>query len=422
MMPLMERLWPICRSIMGPGTRETLDILGERVELTRETVPSGAQCFDWVVPCEWHIREAWLRGPSGEKVLDFADNNLHVMGYSEPVHKQLPLEALQDHLYSSPELPEAIPYRTSYYTRRWGFCMSHARRAALKDGTYEVYIDSTLAPGTLEYAHGRVPGRSDEEVLLSTYVCHPSMANNELSGPVLLVTLLELLSQAPAPRYTYHGVFTPETIGTIAFLSRHFDELKQRVRAGYVVSCVGDDGPFNYVRSRHGGELCDRAAEHVLRHVPQDRPVRVRDFDPIGSDERQYCSPGIGLPIGSLLRTRHGEYPEYHTSADDLNFVSEAGLQGSLEAYLRVVQAIDLNCVPVRTDPRCEPQLGRRGLYSTFVKADVEDDIVKTLNLLSFADGRTDLLAIAERAGYPIWAFAPILRKLVEADLIRLSE
>ncbi|HYE85427.1 MAG TPA: DUF4910 domain-containing protein [Vicinamibacterales bacterium] len=421
MLPLMERLWPICRSITGDGVRQTLDIIGDCVTLVRESVPSGTQCFDWIVPPEWNIRDAYVKDASGRRVIDFQQSNLHVVGYSTPVSGRFTLEALQPHLHSLPSMPDAIPYRTSYYRPTWGFCLRHADRERLADGEYEVHIDSTLEPGQLDFAQSVIAGRG-REVLLSTYICHPSLAQNELSGPVLLTTLMQQLSALPEGRFGYRGVFTPETIGTIAFLSRHYESLNERIAAGFVVTCVGDDGPYTYVRSKRGATLADRAAEHVLAHVHGDREVSVRPFDPVGSDERQFCSPGINWPVGSLMRSRHGEYREYHTSLDDLSYVSETGLQRSLCAYLRILQVIEINCRPLRTRPHGEPQLGRYGLYTSMVTASVDEWIRRLLHVLSFADGDHDLIAIAEGLGVPVWELLPTLEGLAGADLITLND
>ena len=420
MMPMMRELFPICRSITGEGVRRTLDIIGKVIPLERGRVPSGTNCFDWEVPREWNIREAFVKNSSGEKIIDFSANNIHVVGYSVPVRTHLSLEELKQHLHSMPDFPDAIPYRTSYYNEHWGFCVSDEQMKSLKEDFYEVVIDSSLEPGYLDYAQCLLPGTGEGEVFFSSNVCHPSLANNELSGPVLVATLMSLLSGLPSTRHNYRSLFIPETIGAIVFLSQHHHELKKMMKAGYVVSCVGDSGPYTYVRSKRGNTLADRAAEHVLRHLPQEGKVNIRDFDPVGSDERQYCSPGLNLPVGSLLRSRHGEYREYHTSRDNLDFVSEAGLCGSLEVYLRVVQTLEMNCRPMRTNPYCEPQLGRRGLYSKLAGSPVEDYIVKLLNILSFADGDHDVIDIANRLDCPIWDLLELLEKLVEADLIRL--
>jgi len=423
MMPLMERLFPICRSITGEGVRQTLDVIGRMVPLERTQVPTGTQCFDWEVPREWNIRDAFVKNSKGERVIDFKAHNLHVVNYSAPVDTKLTLDELQGHLHSLPDQPTAIPYRASYYNEGWGFCLSHDRRQRLEDDTYHVVIDSTLAPGVLDYGECRLEGAGPQTVFFSTYLCHPTLANDQLSGVVLLGTLMQVLNELPGRRYAYRGLFAPETIGVIAFLSRCADELKARMKAGYVVTCVGDDGPFTYMRSKRENTAADKAAEHVVPHIAKSkgRPVSFRQFDPVGSDERQYCSPGMNLPVGSLMRSRHGEFAQYHTSLDDLTFVSEAGLSGALEAYLRIVQTLELNCRPLRTNPNCEPQLGKRGLYSKLVSAGIEDFQIKILNILNFADGDHDLIDIADRLRVPVWDLVVPLQRLVEADLIRLE-
>ena len=421
MMPLMRRLFPICRSLTGEGVRETLRIVEESIPLERTRVTTGTRCFDWEVPREWNIRDAYVANGRGERIIDFRKSNLHVVNYSVPVRARLSLRELDEHLHSLPDQPDAIPYRASYYHESWGFCLTHRQREQLVEDDYDVVIDSTLAPGEMEYAQSVVPGADRREVFYSTYFCHPSLANDQLSGIVLLTMLVRRLREGPRPRYSYRALFAPETIGPIVFLSQHHERVKATMEAGYVVSCVGDEGPFTYVRSKRGSTAADRAAEHVLRHPPHGRAVSIRDFDPVGSDERQYCSPGLNLPVGSLTRSRFGEFKEYHTSMDDLTFVTEDGLRESLEAYLRVVQTLELNCRPLRTNPYCEPQLGKRGLYSTLVTSSIEDFHVKLLNILSFADGEHDLIDIANRLGCPIWHLADPLRRLVDADLIRLD-
>jgi len=421
MMPMMRRLFPICRSLTGDGVRRTLDVVRESIKLQRTRVPTGTRCFDWQVPREWNIRDAYVKNSKGEKIIDFAVNNLHVVSYSVPVKDRLSLAQLQKHLHSLPDYPDAIPYRASYYNEDWGFCLTHAQREKLSGDEYEVVIDSALAPGHLEYAQFLRKGGTQREIFFSTYICHPSMANDQTSGIVLLSTLMTILDDLPHPRYSYRALFAPETMGVIAFLSKHHRQLKARMEAGYVVTCVGDDGPYTYVRSKRGRTPADKAAEHVLRHVARAKPVSVREFDPVGSDERQYCSPGINLPVGSLMRSRYGEFKQYHTSKDDLTFVSEEGLAGSLKAYLRVVQTLEMNCRPVRTNPYCEPQLGKRGLYSKLVSANIEDFHVKILNLLNFADGEHDLVDIADRLKCPVWELREPMKKLVDANLIRLN-
>ncbi len=422
MMPLLRRLWPICRSLTGPGVRETLDVLGETVPVERHDVASGTQVFDWTVPPEWSIRDAYVLGPDGTRVVDFRRSNLHVVGYSEPVDAVLSLEQLQERLHSLPEMPDAVPYLTSYYRPTWGFCISQRDRDALAPGEYRCVIDSTLdSGGRLDYGQVHLPGASPDEVLLSTYVCHPSMANNELSGPVTQMALLSILAAAPGRRLSYRGAFTTETLGTLCFIQRFGPELVEHTVAGYVVSCVGDDGPFTYVRSRQGAAAADRVFEHVLRHCVTERPVGVRDFHPVGSDERQYCSPGLNLPVGSFSRSRFEDFPEYHTSRDDLTFVSEEGLARSLHVLVRACQALEMNVHPLRTEPVGEPQLGKRGLYSSD-RTSVSDATEIMLFVLAFADGTCSLLDIAERAGRPVWSLLGPVQDLVDAGVVTLSE
>ncbi len=374
MMPLMRRLFPLCRSLTGEGVRQTLDAIAEFLPLERMQVPTGTKCFDWEIPREWNIRDAYVKNSVGERVIDFKKSNLHVVSYSVPVERQtMSLADLQRHLHSLPDDPQAIPYRASYYRDAWGFCLSHDQRQALKDEPYEVMIDSTLSPGVLDYAQCRIAASDAAELFFSTYICHPSLANDQLSGIVLLATLFKIVGELPAMRHSYRAVLVPETIGAIAFLSQHADELKRTMKAGYVVTCVGDDGPFTYVRSKRQNTDANKAAEHALPHVAgaKQRHLVIKEFDPVGSDERQYCSPGFNFPVGSVMRSRYGEFKEYHTSNDNLNFVSEAGMAGTLEAYLRIVQAFELNCLPLRTNPYCEPQLGKRGLYSDMVSSGI---------------------------------------------------
>jgi aminopeptidase-like protein len=415
---LAARLFPIARSLTGPGLRETLGILeevaGSPMEVHRWA--TGEQVFDWTIPEEWAIRDAWIRRPDGEKVVDFADSNLHVLGYSEPVRKRLPLDELERHLHSLPELPHAIPYVTSYYARRWGFCLQHERRERLAPGEYEVCIDADLGPGHVEVGEIALPGETADEILFSTYVCHPSLANNELSGPVIAAHLARALRDRPR-RFTYRIVFVPETIGSIAYLHRFGDRMLARLKAGYVITCAGDPGPFTYKRSRGGASLADRAAEHVLRE--SGAPHRVVDFFPSGSDERQYCSPGFNLPVGSLMRTMYGTYPEYHTSLDDLEFVTPDGLGGTLDMYLSIVDVLEGNETLETTVRHCEPQLGKRGLYPTLGGArDRQERVNDMMWLLNMCDGTRDLLAVAERAGRPVAALAPVAAELKAGGLL----
>ena len=420
MMPLMRQLWPICRSITGPGVRETLDILGASVPLERYASPSGSQIYDWTVPPEWSIRDAYILDPNGTKIVDFQRNNLHVVGYSEAVDIELALSELQQRLHSIPDLPDAIPYITSFYKRNWGFCLSDRQRKNLKPGRYRCVIESTLDPkGRLDFAQAHL-GAGPEEILFSTYICHPSMANNELSGPVVQSTLLKLLAGLKGRRLGYRGAFTTETLGTLCFLSRFEKEIKANVSGGCVISCVGDDGPFTFVRSRIGSARSDRLFVHTIKHANSDSKIDIRDWYPIGTDERQYCSPGFNLPMGSFSRSRFEDFPQYHTSLDNFDFVSEQGLQRSLTTLLRACQAFEMNLYPVRTNPYGEPQLGKRDLYSTD-RTSASRLTIELLFILGYADGAHDMLDIAEKASCPIWSLLGALESLLAAGLVTLS-
>lgn len=412
---LIEELYPICRSITGDGVRRTLDIIGRHMPLQRREVPSGTRVFDWTVPKEWNIRDAYIRDPSGTKIVDFARSNLHVVSYSQPVHARLPLSELRTRLHSIPEHPEWIPYRTSYYNETWGFCLAHAQREALPDGEYEVVIDSTLADGHLSYAECLLPGESTDEVLLSCHVCHPSLCNDNLSGIALLTELVRAL-QARSRRYSYRFLFIPGTIGSITWLA-HNEQNVDRIRHGLVVTCVGDGGRFTYKKSRRGNADIDRAVLHVLATTTDDH--EVIEFYPYGYDERQYCSPGFNLPVGSLSRSTHGRFVEYHTSADDLHLVQPAFLAESLDKYLAVIGVLEQDRVYVNTQPKCEPQLGRRGLYRAIGAAgNARAHEMALLWVLNLSDGQHGLLDIAERARVPFSDIARAAEALQQAGLL----
>lgn len=409
-------LFPVCRSLTGNGVRETLSYLSRIVpSMTVHEVPSGTRAFDWTVPDEWNIRGAFIEDENGNRVVDFARNNLHVMGYSTPVDQWMTLAELQPYLHSLPDQPGAIPYVTSYYVKRWGFCLAHAQRESLADGRYRVVIDSTLEPGSLTYGEVLIPGKEEMEVFLSTYVCHPSMANNELSGPVVTTALARWISANTERRFSYRIVFIPETIGSIVYISRHLDELRRRIIAGYVVSCVGDDRAYSLLRSRDGNTLADRAAKLTLtKHAPDHVEYSYLDR---GSDERQYCSPGVDLPVASIMRTRYNSYPEYHTSLDDLTLVTPSGLEGAFEAYTKTISLIEKNYT-FRTTTPCEPQLGKRGLYPTLSTRGAGYSVRSMTNVLAYADGTRDLVDLAEKIGITADEAIEISEKLVAAGLL----
>jgi aminopeptidase-like protein len=417
---LARRLWPLNRSITGEGTRQTLRILREICPaMTLHEAPSGTAAFDWTVPDEWNVRAAYIVGPDGERFCDFAENNLHLVGYSVPVDEEMDLAALQGHLYSLPDQPDAIPYVTSYYARRWGFCLTQRARDALKPGSYRAVIDATLAPGALTYGEILLPGASAREVLISTYVCHPSMANNELSGPCVSIHLAAWLAGLPARRCTYRFVYGAETIGSLTYLSRHLDHLKQHVIAGFNLSCLGDERAYSYLPSRAENTLADRAALHALTHVA---PGFTRyGWADRGSDERQYCAPGIDLPVASIMRSKYGAYPEYHTSLDDLSLVTPAGLEGGFTALKRAIETIEADCRP-RMNVLGEPQLGKRGLYPTISTKESGATVRTMMNLITYCDGTRTLLEIAEKIGAPAWELRPILDRLAAHDLVEIGE
>lgn len=418
---LIAELFPITRSIAGPGFRATLDRLEDVCgPLERHTFRTGERVHDWAIPEEWELRSAWIRDPSGRVVVDAAASNLHVVSHSVPVRARMTLDELQAHLHSLPDQPDAIPYRTSYYEPAWGFCLTERVRAALEDGEYEVCIDATLGPGVVELGEVVVEGREPGEILLSTYCCHPSMANNELSGPVVTAELARRLREGPAPRLTHRLIWVPETIGAIAYLSRFGERLREHLVAGYVITCIGHGEGMTFKRSRRGDTLADRAAEHVLAH----RPGRtgIVDFYPASSDERQFCSPGYDLPVGSLMRRVHGSWPEYHTSLDDLELVTPAALADSLRACEDVLAVHDANETFAATVVHGEPQLGRRGLYPTaggaWPTADRVNDLEDMMFLLNFCDGSADLLTAAERSGRPVAALHAVADRLAAHGLL----
>jgi aminopeptidase-like protein len=416
---LVERLYPICRSITGDGVRATLGILQEDLPLDVMEVPTGTEVFDWVVPREWNITDAYVEDPAGRRVVDFKEHNLHVVNYSIPVEGTFTLDELRPHLHTLPEHPDWIPYRTSYYSPTWGFCLRHKDLLALEDGNYRVRIDSSLEDGHLTYAECVVPGESSDEVLVSSHVCHPSLANDNLSGVAVASRLARYLSGS-RPRYTYRFVFVPGTIGAITWLARNTDTAS-RVKHGLVLTCVGDAGEPTYKRSRQGVADIDRAVENVLTYAGTDSSVV--GFSPYGYDERQYCSPGFDLPVGCLMRTPWGQFPEYHTSADDLELVRPEALADSFLKVLSAFAVLEENRRYLNTSPFGEPQLGKRGLYRLMGGNTAEHvDELALLWVLNLSDGRHDLLDIAARADLPFEEVNRAARALLDGELLREAE
>lgn len=414
---LARRLWPLNRSISGQGLRDSLAILKELLpDLRMVEIPSGRKVLDWTVPDEWEIRAGWLEGPDGRRIVDFAASNLHVVGYSCGVDRALSLDELQPHLHSLPDRPDAVPYVTSYYERTWGFCLPHRRRQSLVPGTYRARIDARHFPGSITIGELLLPGRTDGEVLLSTYCCHPSMANNELSGPCLTAHLARWLAELPDRRFTYRILFVPEMIGSIAYLHEHAARMRARTVAGFNVTCVGDERGWSLLPSRHGQTLADRVARHVLRH--RVGAFREHGWTERGSDESNYGAPGIDLPVASVMRSKYGTYPEYHTSDDDLErVVTPNGLGESFRTYQAMIEAIERDARP-RTRVLGEPQLGPRGLYPSLSMRGSSAGVRPLLDLLSLADGAHSLLDIAERCGVPVWDLYAPMDTLVAHDLI----
>jgi len=412
-----KQLWPENRSITGEGVRNTLKLIKQHLpELKIKSVPSGNKAFDWIIPKEWKVNQAYIISPAGEKICDFKKNNLHLLGYSVAFEGKLSLEELKKHLYTLPEQPEAIPYITSYYKERWGFCLSHNHYEQLEEGEYFVKIDSKHFDGVLNYAEISIPGKSKKEVFLSTNICHPSMANNELSGLTVVTFLAKWLSELEDLNYTYRIVFVPETIGSITYLSLHHDEMKRNIFSGFNVCCVGDDRAYSYLPSRNGNTLSDHIAKHVLKHT--DSNFKAYTWLDRGSDERQYCAPEIDLPVTSIMRTKYGEYNEYHTSLDTLDsVVTPRGLNGGYWVYRRAIEAIEKN-KRYRVTVLCEPQMGKRGLYPSLSTKISYKETRLIMDIISLCDGQNSLLEIAEFLNTPIWELYEIVDGLVEQKLL----
>lgn len=416
-----QNLWSLNRSITGEGVRETLRrIYNHLPTLEIKSVASGTKVFDWTVPKEWSVKEAYIITPSGEKICDFSKNNLHLVGYSIPFEGEISFDELKKNLYTLPDQPNAIPYITSYYKERWGFCLSQEQFDTLENGSYKIVIKSTLFDGELNYGELLIKGKSDKEIFLSTYICHPSMANNELSGPTVVTFLAKWLQEINKTDFSYRIIFIPETIGSITYLSKNYKDMKNKIFAGFNVSCVGDDRSYSYLPSRNGKTISDKVAKHVLKWIDPD--YKSYTWLDRGSDERQYCAPGIDLPIASILRTKYGEYPEYHTSLDNLdNVVTPKGLDGGYWAIRKAIEAIERN-KKYKVTVLCEPQMGNRGLYPTLSTKGTNKEVRLMMNFISFCDGQTSLLEIAENLNLPIWELYELVDKLESHSLIGVNE
>lgn len=415
---LIVELYPICRSITGDGLRETLARIQAHIPLTLHEVPSGTQVFDWTVPKEWNIRDAYIKNGNGERVVDFNNSNLHVVNYSAPVHEHVSLATLKEHLFTLPDHPDWIPYRTSYYAERWGFCLSHNQFLELGDEAYEVCIDSSLEDGSLTYGEYYIEGATQDEVLISCHACHPSLCNDNLSG-VALATFLAKYLRSLTLRYSYRFVFVPATIGSITWLSRN-EQHMSNIKHGLVVANVGDPGHCTYKKSRRGDAEIDKIVTHVLKHSGEQH--ELTDFDPYGYDERQYCSPGFNLPVGCFSRTSYGRFPEYHTSADNLDFVQPAYLADSFTKCLAIIQTLEHNNVYCNQNPHCEPQLGKRGLYRSIGgQAEAGINELALLWVLNMSDGNHSLLDIAERSGLAFESIQRAADALIACELLKLA-
>lgn len=415
MYDLAGRLFPICRSITGDGVRETLRILQEYIPLTIEEVPTGTQVFDWTVPREWNIRDAWIKNGAGDKIIDFKENNLHILNYSIPFTGKLNLTQLKEHLYTIPSRPDAIPYRTSYYSENWGFCLSHTQFENLKADEYEVLIDSSLTPGYLTYGELLIPGESEDEFLLSTHICHPSLANDNLSGITLLVHLAKFLFQKKN-RFSYRLLFIPGTIGSITWLAQNESRLK-KIKAGLVASLVGDPASFNFKKSRSGNTILDQVVEYVLAN--NGFPYNIHDFYPYGYDERQYCSPGINLSVGNLTRSTFG-YAEYHTSDDNMTFITSEALDQSFHLYRSILEVWEQNISYLNLFPMGEPQLGKRGLYEAVGgQSDSHQLQMAMLWILNLSDSKHSLMDIAKKSGIPLTQLDKMAHLLTDKNLIK---
>lgn len=418
-----KKIFPFPRSLTGDGVRQTLQAIKELLpDLKIHEIPTGTKVFDWEVPKEWNIKDAYVINSDGLKVIDWHKNNLHVVSYSIPIDTTVTLKELKEHLHSLPDKPNAIPYITSYYRPTWGFCMAHREYQKLRDGNYRVVINSRLETGHLTYGDLIIPGREKKEILLSTYICHPSMANNECSGPVVTTFLCRWILNQKKRRYTYRLVFVPETIGAIAYISRNLDALRQRVKAGFILTCVGDDRAYSLMPARKSGVLPERVAHHVLDFV-LNVPYTKYTFLERGSDERQYCAPGVDLPVVSIMRSKYGTYPEYHTSLDDLALISPDGLYGGFLATKTAIEVIEVN-ETFKSTVVCEPWFSKRGLRAPLLGGTaLAPWSALVSNVMAYSDGEYDLLAIAETIGCSIFDVAEVAATLKKNGLLeRVNE
>jgi len=417
MYKLAQNLWPINRSITGSGVRETLKIIQSYIpELKIKHFNTGLKVFDWEIPQEWRVKRAYIISPEGKKFCDFSTNNLHLIGYSDTFIGEVTLDELQKHLYSIPEKPNSIPYITSYYEKRWGFCISENERKKLKKGIYEVVIESEFFDGVLNYGEIFIAGNSKKEIFLSTYICHPSMANNELSGPTVTTFLVKWLKTLKSLEFSYRIIFIPETIGSIAYLSSNLYQMKKNIKAGFNITCIGDDRTYSYLPSRSGNSISDKVAKHILKWIYP----KYKNYSWLnrGSDERQYCSPGVDLPIATIMRSKFGEYPEYHTSDDNLiKVVSAEGLYGGYEALRKALELLENNAY-YSSKFLGEPNLGSRGLYPTTYSPEKKEKVWRIMNFLTYCDKTRDLIDIAEILNCPAWELYEVVKILKENELI----
>lgn len=416
---LANKLFPICRSITGAGVRETLKIISDyiwqdKIKFNLYEVPTGTQVFDWTVPKEWTIKAAYIEDLQGNKIIDMKNNNLHVMGYSTPVDKWVTLDELKKIVYTQPDQPKVIPYVTSYYKERYGFCMSQEQLDSLKDEKYHIFIDSELKNGSLTYADAIIKGEIEQEIFISSYICHPSMANNECSGPVLLAALMRYVNSLENRRYTYRFVINPETIGSITYLSRNITQLKKKLIAGIVLSCVGDNKNYSIIESKYANTLADKSLKSIL--LTKDKHT-FYSYLMRGSDERQYNAPGVDLPVVGFCRSKYGEFPEYHTSDDNMDFISPEGLQGSYDTLVQWINSMEYN-KKYKVNVLCEPQLGKRGLYPTISQKGSYNAVKAMTDFIAYADGTNDLFDISQIIKVPPYELIPIIDKLLENKLI----